>query len=122
TNTYGKGTVQSVHSLSDGSGLAVTIARYYPPSGTDINHKGISPNVYLDLTMEQQVRLKNDPALLGTEADPQYNRALSILKGRITPISNSVTPNPVGLRWQELQETVKDPDPRWQRMQETVNQ
>lgn len=33
TRTYGKGTVQSVHSLSDGSGLAVTIAQYYPPSG-----------------------------------------------------------------------------------------
>lgn len=30
TRTYGKGTVQSVHSLSDGSGLAVTIARYFP--------------------------------------------------------------------------------------------
>ncbi|MEL6930027.1 MAG: S41 family peptidase, partial [Cyanobacteria bacterium J06600_6] len=45
SRTYGKGTVQSVHSLSDGSGLAVTIARYYPPSGIDINKKGIAPDI-----------------------------------------------------------------------------
>jgi carboxyl-terminal processing protease len=82
TTTYGKGTVQSVHELSDGSGLAVTIARYYPPSGTDINHKGIKPDIYLDLTMEQQLRLKNDPSLLGTGADPHYERAIGVLKTR----------------------------------------
>jgi carboxyl-terminal processing protease len=82
TTTYGKGTVQSVHTLSDGSGLAVTIARYYPPSRTDINHKGIKPDVYLDLTMEQQLRLKNDPSLMGTNADPHYERAIGILKSR----------------------------------------
>ena len=75
TTTYGKGTVQSVHSLSDGSGLAVTIARYYPPSGVDINYKGITPDIYLDLTMEQQIRLKNDSTLLGTKVDPQYLKA-----------------------------------------------
>lgn len=121
TTTYGKGTVQSVHNLSDGSGLAVTIARYYPPSGTDINQKGISPNVYLELTMEQEVRLKNDPTLLGTDADPQYTRAVSILKGRTQPISTPPAPKPVGLRWEELQETIKDPDPRWERMQETAD-
>ncbi|MEM8777994.1 MAG: carboxyl-terminal processing protease CtpB [Cyanobacteria bacterium P01_G01_bin.49] len=122
TTTYGKGTVQSVHSLSDGSGLAVTIARYYPPSGTDINHKGISPDVYLDLTMEQQMRFKNDPTLMGTKDDPQYNRALSILKDNTTPLSTSPVPKPVGLRWQQLRQTVQDPDPRWERMQETVEE
>lgn len=82
TTTYGKGLVQSVHSLSDGSGLAVTIARYYPPSGTDINHKGIKPDVYLNLTMEQQLRLRNDPSLMGTNADPHYERAITILRAR----------------------------------------
>jgi carboxyl-terminal processing protease len=60
----------------------VTIARYYPPSGTDINHKGIKPDIYLDLTMEQQLRLKNDPTLMGTNADPHYERAITILKSR----------------------------------------
>jgi carboxyl-terminal processing protease len=80
TRTYGKGTVQSVHSLSDGSGLAVTIARYYPPSGIDINHKGISPDIEIDLTKEDQITLNSNPNLIGTEADPQYARAISILQ------------------------------------------
>ena len=122
TTTYGKGTVQSVHSLSDGSGLAVTIARYYPPSGTDIDHKGIRPDVYLDLTMEQQIRLKNDPTLMGTKDDPQYNRAISILKDNSAPLSSPSVSKPVGLRWQQLRQTVQDPNPRWERMQETVNE
>jgi carboxyl-terminal processing protease len=97
TTTYGKGTVQSVHSLSDGAGLAVTIARYYPPSGTDINHKGIKPDVYLDLTMEQQLRLKNEPGLFGTNDDPQYKRAISVLKSHLFEQANE-PPKPIGLR------------------------
>lgn len=80
TRTYGKGTVQSVHSLSDGSGLAVTIAQYYPPSGIDINHKGIAPDIQVNLTKEQQMNLNINPALAGTKNDPQYNKAIAILK------------------------------------------
>ena len=84
TRTYGKGTVQSVHSLSDGSGLAVTIAQYYPPSGIDINHKGIAPDIQVDLTKEQQLNLNINPALAGTKNDPQYSRAIAILKNNPT--------------------------------------
>ncbi|HEY9769062.1 MAG TPA: carboxyl-terminal processing protease CtpB [Coleofasciculaceae cyanobacterium] len=80
SRTYGKGTVQSVHSLSDGSGLAVTIARYYPPSGIDINKKGIAPDIKVDLTREDQTNLSINPNLIGTNADPQYARAVNILK------------------------------------------
>jgi carboxyl-terminal processing protease len=80
SRTYGKGTVQSVHSLSDGSGLAVTIARYYPPSGTDINHKGIAPDIQVDLTTEEQTNLNTNPSLIGTKADRQYTRAINILQ------------------------------------------
>ncbi len=80
TETYGKGTVQSVHALSDGSGLAVTIARYFPPSGMDINQKGISPDIYLNLSQDQQRRLSDDPSLLATKADPQYTRAITVLQ------------------------------------------
>lgn len=95
SRTYGKGTVQSVHSLSDGSGLAVTIARYYPPSGTDINHKGIAPNIEVDLSTEEQTQLNVNPALIGTKADRQYIRAIAILEsnalGKNSGASNSVT-------------------------------
>ncbi|MEB3309627.1 MAG: S41 family peptidase [Snowella sp.] len=101
TRTYGKGTVQSVHSLSDGSGLAVTIARYYPPSGTDINHKGINPDIYLDLSLDQQLRLRNDPSLVATDLDPHFLQAVSVLKSRATNLSKPITPSkPVGMTLQ----------------------
>jgi carboxyl-terminal processing protease len=97
SRTYGKGTVQSVHALSDGSGLAVTIAHYYPPSGIDINKKGIAPDVKVDLTREDQTTLSANPALIGTEADPQYARAVTILKDESLKVEsaapNSVTNN-----------------------------
>ncbi len=80
TRTYGKGTVQSVHPLSDGSGVAVTIARYFPPSGQDINYKGIAPDIKVDLTEEQQLTFNVNPGIRGTEADPQYARAIQILE------------------------------------------
>jgi carboxyl-terminal processing protease len=80
TRTFGKGTVQSVHPLSDGSGLVVTISRYYPPSKININKQGIAPDVQQDLTMEEQFRLRSNPTLVGTFADPQYKKAISVLK------------------------------------------
>jgi carboxyl-terminal processing protease len=79
SQTFGKALVQSVHELTDGSGVAVTIAHYYTPKGTDINHKGIAPDIKLDLTEAQQRQLAANPDLLGTQNDPHYTRALSIL-------------------------------------------
>jgi carboxyl-terminal processing protease len=80
SRTFGKAVVQSVHSLSDGSGLAVTISRYYPPSGADINHKGIVPDIKLDLSTEQQKRLAINPELRATSDDPQYKQAIASLE------------------------------------------
>lgn len=79
TQTFGKALVQSVHSLSDGSGLAVTIAHYFTPNGTDINHKGITPNIKINLTEAQQQQLAANPALIATPDDPQYARAVAVL-------------------------------------------
>jgi carboxyl-terminal processing protease len=77
--TFGKALVQSVHELADGSGLAVTIAHYYTPLGTDINHKGITPDIKVDLTEPQERQLASNPDLIGTKSDPQYARAIAIL-------------------------------------------
>ncbi len=79
TQTFGKALVQSVHPLSDGSGLAVTVAHYYTPNGTDISQKGIQPDVVLPLTREQLEKLYSNPRLLGTLDDPQYVRAVSTI-------------------------------------------
>lgn len=77
--TFGKALVQSVFSLSDGSGLAVTIAHYYTPAGTDISKKGVTPDIKLVLTDTQKKQLASDPQLIGTQKDPCYARAISIL-------------------------------------------
>ena len=47
--TFGKGLIQTVVDLSDGSGVAVTVARYQTPAGVDINRIGITPDVVLPL-------------------------------------------------------------------------
>jgi len=83
TKTFGKGLVQSVRGLGDGSGLAVTIAHYYTPSGNDINHKGITPNVVLGLSTAQKEALVRERTKIGTTADPQYAKALDVLKQEI---------------------------------------
>ena len=65
--TFGKGLVQSMRSLVDGSGLTVTVAKYLTPNGTDINKSGIIPDI--------EVRMNINPILqreIGTRKDKQY--------------------------------------------------
>ena len=50
TTTYGKGVVQTIHSLTDGSAVKITIAKYFTPKGNDINKKGINPDVEAGLS------------------------------------------------------------------------
>lgn len=83
SQTFGKGLVQSVRSLGDGSGLAVTVAKYLTPSGRDINHEGIAPDVVLELTEQQREALSQNRDAIGTTADPQYARALQLLDQKI---------------------------------------
>ncbi len=52
TTTYGKGMVQEVLPLPNETGLNLTIAKYLTPKGTDINKKGIAPDVKIELTLE----------------------------------------------------------------------
>jgi carboxyl-terminal processing protease len=80
SQTFGKALVQSVHSLSDGSGMAVTVAHYYTPNGTDIGHKGVTPDIKVDLNSLEQRNLNDSPALMGSKQDPQYQRAIAVLR------------------------------------------
>ena len=82
SQTFGKALVQSVHPLSDGSGLAVTVAHYYTPNGTDISHKGITPNFVVNLTDDQRRQLATSNGV-GTANDPQYSRAVTALESAI---------------------------------------
>lgn len=83
TQTFGKGLVQSVRGLGDGSGLAVTIAKYLTPNGRDINKHGIDPDVVVKLTDAQRKDLGQDRAKIGTAEDPQYAKALDVLTQQI---------------------------------------
>jgi carboxyl-terminal processing protease len=80
TKTFGKGLVQSVRPLGDGSGLAVTIAKYLTPSGRDINKHGIDPDVVSELTDQQRKDLQRNSTQIGTLNDPQFVKAVEILE------------------------------------------
>ena len=59
SQTYGKGMVQKIIPLPNETGLNLTIAKYLTPSGTDINQKGITPDIEVNFTMED-VKKQND--------------------------------------------------------------
>ena len=90
TRTFGKGLVQSVEPLEDGSGLKLTIAKYYTPKGRDINHVGIAPDITVELTEAQQKALIENRTL-GTLADPQYASAVANLSKLIQSGANHVS-------------------------------
>lgn len=94
TKTFGKGLVQSVRGLADGSGVAVTIAKYLTPSGRDINKLGIEPDVVLELSDEQRDVLGEDLEKIGTAEDPQYVEALDVLGDVIRSGRQSISSAP----------------------------
>ena len=75
--TFGKGLVQSVRGLADGSGMTVTIAKYLTPSGRDIHKHGIDPDVRSKLAPADAQKLRLED--LGTKKDSQYRTAESTL-------------------------------------------
>ncbi len=68
--TFGKGTVQTVIPMGDGSALRLTTARYYTPDGTFIHEKGIEPDVLVEFDSE-------------AEEDAQLQKAIEMLKSEV---------------------------------------
>jgi carboxyl-terminal processing protease len=62
TQSYGKGTVQEIIDLPGGSALRVTIARWLTPSGHDLSKKGVTPDIIVERTVEDQ-QADKDPQL-----------------------------------------------------------
>ena len=69
--TFGKGSVQELVELPDGSSLKVTVARWLTPDGRSISLKGLEPDVVVERTVEQ---LQNDE-------DPQLDAAIEWVNG-----------------------------------------
>lgn len=69
--TFGKGIVQNVLPLGDGTAVKITTQHYYPPSGYDLHKVGIKPDLEVDL---------NEGAKIGTDSDNQLSAAIDILK------------------------------------------
>lgn len=78
TKTFGKGVVQSVIDFPDGSGLKLTTARYFTPSGECIHGVGIEPDVEVELDEEAVTRygINNLPH----EQDAQLQKAIELIK------------------------------------------
>jgi carboxyl-terminal processing protease len=92
--TFGKGSVQSILPLQDGSALRLTTAKYYTPSHKVIHERGITPDIIVPMSEEEQrdVFLKRTPGGVETldpkdqervkdAHDVQLDRAMDLLKG-----------------------------------------
>ena len=87
TKTYGKGSVQSLFTLKDGSGIKLTTAYYYTPSGRSIQAEGITPDVEVEeLSPEQEAllekeRQRQEEWRFGEEKLPRYIPHEEVLPG-----------------------------------------
>lgn len=72
--TYGKGVIQSLYTLSDGSGLKITTNQYFTPKHSEINKKGIEPDI--------KVKSYNFDGNLDIDKDTDIKKAIELLKNR----------------------------------------
>ena len=75
TQSYGKGIVQSVIDLQDGTALKITTAKYYTPNGNNIHEIGITPDVEIDLPEELKTMVE-----IPIEEDLQLQKAIEVLQ------------------------------------------
>lgn len=77
TTTYGKGIVQRLFPMEDGTAVKMTIAKYFTPKGNDIHKVGIQPDVEVEL--DESLKKKS---VITREEDNQLKKALEVLEGK----------------------------------------
>ena len=111
--TFGKGSVQTIFPLEDGSALKLTVAKYYTPSHKVIHQRGITPDIYVPLTDAEEAAVlakhtpggveslpeRDRPGILASH-DEQLDRAESLLKGLVLydRLTGAPTPQKVAAR------------------------
>jgi carboxyl-terminal processing protease len=83
TQTFGKGSVQTIIPLSDGSGLRLTTAKYFTPKGRSIHGKGITPDIIVEVPKEPAPKERPLPSTDPREdlqKDVQLQKALEVIK------------------------------------------
>jgi len=78
TTTFGKGLVQQVKPLNDGTGFKYTVSQYFTPNGSNIHGLGIEPNVVVELPKELE-----DAVTIERSKDTQLKRAIEEVKGKL---------------------------------------
>ncbi len=78
TKTFGKGIVQSIFDLDDGSALKLTTSKYYTPNGDNIHEVGIEPDIVVE--MDEEYKKKEEPTM---EDDNQLQVAIECMKEKI---------------------------------------
>ena len=78
--TFGKGLVQNVVELDDGSGLKLTTATYFTPAGINIHKKGIEPDIKVELDEESRLLPVSQ---LPKEEDKQLQEAIKVIKSKL---------------------------------------
>jgi carboxyl-terminal processing protease len=96
TQTFGKGSVQTIFPLKDGAGLRLTTARYFTPSGRSIQAKGISPDITVKLTRPEEEKEVTAPKM---PSEKDLERALDTEK---------VTPKEAAPKEKEIEKTKKE--------------
>ncbi len=87
--SYGKGSVQSVVPLGEGSALKLTTALYLTPSGISINGRGIEPDSLIEFSDRPQAQYRGPGSLVAIADDPQLSRALELLDGEVIALSQA---------------------------------
>lgn len=79
--TYGKGVIQSLYNLTDGSGLKITTDEYFTPNHNKIQKTGITPDVEVDLTKDADGNYETG------DKDAQLLKAIEVIKGKMLEVT-----------------------------------
>jgi len=105
TKTFGKGSVQTIYPLSDGSALRLTTARYYTPKGISIHAKGIMPDVLVENLRKEEKEniISEEHAIREKDLVEMENRhkGKEVKKPQTDPNSQDMENNKIGMKYFE---------------------